>query len=193
MTAPQPGPPSPPVDAEMAVLGAILWSPAAADAVLAVLRPEHFAQPWQQQLLQVLAGMHSSGLPIDPVTAGDRCAQHGLRRLGDRPAAVQLCELAAAVPVPASGRYYAQIVIEAAAGRRLAQAGQRLSDLAAAPAREPAALAAAVDLEFRAVSDRLAECAQLRLAHQPDVPVRAPRHLKRQLRPAELDGPELAR
>jgi replicative DNA helicase len=177
----------------MAALGAILWSPAAADAILAVLRPEHLPQPWQQQLLQLLAGMHSSGLPIDPVTAGHRCAQHGLRRLGDRPAAVQLCELAAAVPVPASGRYYAQIVIEAAARRRLVQAGQRLTDLAAAPAHDPAALAAAVDAEFRAVADQLAETAALQGTHQRHAPIRALHHPQRQLRPAELDGPELAR
>lgn len=180
-------------DAEAAALGAILWSPAAARAVLDVLRPEHFSRPWQGRLLQVLAGMQSAGVPIDPLTARSACHRRGLGRLDGRPVELVLCEVAAAVPVPASGRFYAQIVLEQAARRRLTQAGQRLVDLAAAPGRNPAQLAAAVTAEFRAVRDRLDEATQPRPRQGPEPAGRALHALAHTPAPArEADGPDLA-
>ena len=123
------------IDAERAVLGAILLNPAVAARLLPVLKPEHFYRPWHGQLLEAAQAMQRAGRPIDPITVHDELRRRGLRGEPGRSPGVLIHDLLEAVPVTASGEHYARIVLEQAARRRVVQAGVKLVQLAQHPPR----------------------------------------------------------
>ena len=122
------------IDAERAVLGAILLNPAVAAQLLPLLRPGHFYRPWHGQLLAAAQALHTAGHPVDPVTVHAELRRRGQRGETGRSSGVLIHHLLAAVPVTASGPHYARIVVEHAARRRLVQAGIKLVQLAQNPA-----------------------------------------------------------
>ncbi len=134
---PDPGAPDLPVpgdlDAERAVLGAILLNPAVAAQLLPLLRPAHFYRPWHGQVLEAAQHLHTAGGPVDPIAVHAELRRRGLHGEPGRSSGVLLHDLLAAVPVTTSGGHYARIVLEHAARRRLAQAGVKLVQLAANP------------------------------------------------------------
>ena len=171
--SPGPGRAAHDIDAERAVLGAVLICPQVAGPALAVLRPEHFYQPWHAELLAVLQAMHAADLPIDPITTHAACQRRGLRGDGGRHLGVLLHDLTAAVPVPVAGMAYVAIVVDQAARRRLAQAGSRLTQLAEAGHGELADIANLVEGELTAVRAAFAEHTRLtcpRPQRQPPAP-----------------------
>ena len=151
--------------AEAAALGAILLSGRLAEQALPLLRPEHFAVPWHRDVLAAAQRVLEARQPVDPITVHDALRRVGIVRLGGAGAGIRLAELVEAPPTAGSGMHYVGIVLDHAARRRLAQAGDRLTQLAGNGSgdldelmrhavRELACVRAAVDAHHRAVPAR---------------------------------------
>jgi len=177
------------VFAERATLGAILLSPRVAAQALPLLRPEHLANPWHRQLLETMQAVHSSGRPLDAITAHAELRRRGLTRFAERDTGVLLADLLEATPTAGSGMYYTAVVLEYAARRRLVQAAVRLAqvaqdghgdldDVMRFAAHELACVRAVVDTHHRA-----------RPRDQPRDRAAVPDPTSRDGRPAPVTGP----
>ncbi|MCA3699687.1 MAG: hypothetical protein IOB84_07850 [Brevundimonas sp.] len=122
--------PPPPhnLEAEQAVLGAILFDNRAFEAVGGDLTPEHFYEPYHGRLFELIRDRIASGGLADPTMLVDSlrddpafATNGGLRYLAD------LMERA---PAPRVAGQYAGPIIEAAARRRLIEISASLSHLA---------------------------------------------------------------
>lgn len=112
------------LDAEQAVLGAMLLSREAVEAVLPVLRVEDFYREDHQKIFEAVVSLYDRGEPVDSVTL-----THELRRreLLERIGGVSaLSVLVERVPTAANVDYYARIVREKATARRLIAAATRI-------------------------------------------------------------------
>lgn len=106
------------IEAEQAVLGAILVENRVVDQVGDVLQPEFFADPVHRRIFEIATGRIRKGHLASPITMKlDLETDEGLRALGG-PA--YLMRLAGAAMVPAA-REYAKLIVEAAARRTLHQ------------------------------------------------------------------------
>lgn len=106
------------IEAEQAVLGAILVDNSVVDQVGDVLQPEFFADPVHRRIFEIATGRIRKGHLASPITMKlDLETDEGLRALGG-PA--YLIRLAGAAMVPAA-REYAKLIVEAAARRTLHQ------------------------------------------------------------------------
>lgn len=79
------------IEAERAVLGALIATPECADEVFGTVTPAMFVQPRHEALAERLLSMHTSGAPIDPVAVKDDLLSTG--RLEAAGGAVYLFEL----------------------------------------------------------------------------------------------------
>lgn len=140
------------LDAEESVLGAMLLSPRAIEAVQeSGLRAEDFYRESHGTVFQTAREMHDAGEEVDAITLADRLEATGrLKTLAGGSDRVH--ELAALVPAASNAGHYATIVVEMAALRRLIVAGGQITnlgwdrpgDLPDLMARAEAALTAAV-------------------------------------------------
>lgn len=106
-------------DAERSVLGACLMSPPALEECVGLLDPEDFAAPAHAELFTAMRSMRTEGEPVDPITVNDWMAKRGLQR-NSRGLAYPHT-LVSAVPTAANAGYYARLVADKAALRRLDQ------------------------------------------------------------------------
>ncbi len=116
------------VEAEESVLGAIMLSADAANEVLEKLRAEDFYRPVHQVIFEAIVGLFDANQPIDAITVAEalRRSEH-LERIGG----VQyLTTLLDAVPATSNVGYYADIIEDTAARRRLMRAGAEVGSLA---------------------------------------------------------------
>lgn len=118
------------LEAELAVLGAILISPTSVDDVATVLKSEDFYRDAHREVyeavLELLNG--DSGHQVDIITVSEALRRRGtLDQVGGLPF---LMELANVVPTAAHALYYAQIVHEKAVLRRVIETGSRMVGLA---------------------------------------------------------------
>ena len=106
------------VDAERAVLGALLLEPGAYESVLdAGLRPEHFYRPAHGTVFKVIAELHAAAEPIDTLTVVDELLRKGqLEQVGG---AAAISQLEALLPTAAHAGAYARLVREKAILRQL--------------------------------------------------------------------------
>lgn len=135
MTAPTQEPPvadddyaafTPPHDttAERAVLGSVMLSTDALADVTEIIEAGDFYRPAHQTVYEAIERLFARGEVIDVITVTDELAVSGdLRRIGGH---AFLHDLVAAVPVAANAAYYANIVRDLAALRRLVEAGTRI-------------------------------------------------------------------
>lgn len=116
--------PQPPqdIDAERAVLAAMLNSTNAIDDVAGMLRGADFYRPAHQIIFDTIIDVHRDGGRPDPVTVGDRLGSE-LRRVGGTE---YLLDLYGALLVAANADYYAEVISAKAVLRRLSEAGQRV-------------------------------------------------------------------
>ena len=108
------------IEAERAVLGAILLNPEAAGSVLEVLREgagDLFYVEAHQQIYGACVTLFRKATPIDAVTVYQQLVEDG--HVETSGGATYLSELTGAVPTSANVSYYAQIVLDAAILRRL--------------------------------------------------------------------------
>ena len=117
---------APPRDetAEAAVLGAVMQSPTALTEVAPLLTGEDFYLPRHELVWDAVCALADAGEGVDPITVGDCMRRAGtLDRAGGQ---VLLFDLVAAVPITSNAGYYARIVREKAALRRILTAGTRI-------------------------------------------------------------------
>lgn len=107
------------LDAESAVLGAILLDPAAYWRVADLLTAADFTRDVYRSLWTALGSLARSNTPIDAITVGERAPQIATLAL----------ELVRDTPSSANARAYAEIVAKDATTRRVRNAGERIAKL----------------------------------------------------------------
>lgn len=113
------------LEAEQAVLGAILIDPASLVTVMERLRPEDFYRQGHQRLFQVMIELSERGEPLDLVTITSELRD---RKLLEEVGGVSyLAELAEVVPTSANVEYYARIVEEKSILRRLIRTATQIA------------------------------------------------------------------
>ncbi len=121
------------LEAEQAVLGCLLSLPVdEAKATAWRLRTGDFTDPRHRLVFEAVGDCLLGDVPADPVTVLGE-----LRRMGaessmtaDKSAGVFLADLMAAAPAVTSAGHYACVVVEHSARRRLAEAAERLAQIA---------------------------------------------------------------
>lgn len=112
------------VDAEQAVLGAILVATDAISRVVDQLEPEHFYRKAHQVLFAAILDLFEKNEPIDIVTTSQYLKDQGkLDVVGGRQ---YLADLALSVATTANVEYYAKVVNEKALLRNLIKAGTEI-------------------------------------------------------------------
>jgi replicative DNA helicase len=113
------------LEAEQAVLGAILIDPSSLVTVTERLRPEDFYRQGHQRLFQVMLELSERGEPLDLVTITSELQD---RKLLEEVGGVSyLAELAEVVPTSANVEYYARIVEEKSILRRLIRTATQIA------------------------------------------------------------------
>lgn len=115
------------MDAERAVLGAMLLNPDATAEVIQVLTAQDFHRPAHQHVYDAVTGLFAAGRPADPVTVAEELNRHGL--LGGVGGPQGLLELEAAAPSAANAGHYARIVEEKSMRRKLIAVGSDVAGL----------------------------------------------------------------
>jgi replicative DNA helicase len=115
------------VEAEESVLGAMMLSAHAIDAVTDILEPPDFYRESHAKIYRAARDLYTRGDPVDAITLVDELEERGaLEDVGGR---VRIHELAALVPATANAAHYARIVREMATLRGLIRAGTQISQL----------------------------------------------------------------
>jgi replicative DNA helicase len=115
------------LDAEESVLGAMMLSPGAIDAVSEVLDAGDFYRESHAKIYRAALALFAQGEPVDATTLENQLDKQGeLEAVGGR---MRLAELAALVPTSANAAHYGRIVREMATLRGLITAGQEVARL----------------------------------------------------------------
>lgn len=113
------------LDAEQAVLGALMVDRELIPVVSEIARREDFYAPHHATLYDVIVALYERGEPVDKVSVAEELRR---RRLLDDVGGLEfLTQLLNAVPTTASAEYYAKVVAEKAVLRALITAGGRIS------------------------------------------------------------------
>ncbi len=116
------------VEAEEAVLGALLMDPEAITKVASFLQVTDFYRDKHAWIYEALLNLHKRNEPPDPLTVADELDRMG--RLGDVGGAAAISELMVRVPTALHVEYYARIVERNAILRRLILAAEQIAQLA---------------------------------------------------------------
>jgi hypothetical protein len=120
------------LEAEEAVLGAVLTAGWLLAEVAAVLEEDDFYRPAHRAIWRAMLRLTDRGKPTDPVTVLGELADSG--ELADVGGGPFLHTLIQAVPTVANAGHYAQLVAETARRRRVIDLGIRLAHSDASPA-----------------------------------------------------------
>ncbi|MGI5274703.1 DnaB-like helicase N-terminal domain-containing protein [Nonomuraea sp. CA-218870] len=112
------------IQAEMSVLGAMLWSQAATEKCLATLSTGDFYRGGHKVIHEAILAIVRDGRPVDATTVLAHLMDSGL--LDKAGGAAYLHTVMAACPTPANVTHYARIVRGHAVRRRLMTAGRRI-------------------------------------------------------------------
>ncbi|MDA8198114.1 MAG: replicative DNA helicase [Thermaerobacter sp.] len=117
------------LEAELAVLGALLIDPATADDVAPLLDAQDFYRDAHREVfLAILELLSSSGRQVDVITVSDQLRRRGtLDQVGGLPFLMELAEI---VPTSAHAVHYARIVREKSVLRRIIETGGHMVGLA---------------------------------------------------------------
>lgn len=116
------------LNAEQALLGAMLLSADAIDAVADIARPEDFYRPAHGQVFQTIVRLWSANEPVDAVTVAEELARSGQLEAVGGPAA--LIDWQASTPAISNAAQYASIVAEHAQLRQMIRVCREMSELA---------------------------------------------------------------
>lgn len=114
------------IEAEQSVLGGLLLSEDAWDAVAEQVSPSDFYRPDHRLIFQQMLKLVADNRPIDVITVADRLEAGG--ELESAGGLAYLAELAKNTPSASNIRAYAGVVRERAALRHLIQAAQDIGD-----------------------------------------------------------------
>jgi replicative DNA helicase len=136
------------IEAEQAVLGSMLLSPAALAECLEILGPDDMVRPAHKVILSAIADMAARGEQPDAITLKAELERRGtLSKVGR---AEYLHALIASVPSSAMAAAYALRVRECAIMWRLAEAGERIRRAALASGAD---LADRIDAVYRIIDE----------------------------------------
>ncbi len=116
------------IDAEMAVLGAILLEPKSITRVVEILEPSNFYRQAHQKIYEAALRLFERNEPVDMLTVAEELGKEGT--LDDVGGNYYLTELARAVPSSANVEYYAKIVLEKSLARRLIEVTSQVQEQA---------------------------------------------------------------
>lgn len=123
------------LDAEMGLLGAIMFDNAVYARVSGDLRPEHFFEPYHALLYQLIGEKVSDGRLAEPTTLMGRLAtDEAFSRNGG---IGYLADLVDRAPPASVAEQYAHPIIEAATRRRMIEIGAALQTMARDPEEQP--------------------------------------------------------
>jgi replicative DNA helicase len=115
------------VDAEGAVLSAILIDPTALGVVRDILRPEHFYYEPNRRIYEAAADLHLDGKPVDVVTVGTRLRERGrLMQTGGMAYLTSVLNAAPSIAIP-KVRAYAEAVYDFWRTREVISTAQRIA------------------------------------------------------------------
>lgn len=118
-----------PLEAEKAIVGALLHNPTRTREMAGIVAPGDFSSIALSGLYSLMVGRAASGQPIDPITLWPEIqADPNLAQTIS--SAVMLHDLMEATPTSANVDYYARQVADAGQSRRLRKAAVRLAQLA---------------------------------------------------------------
>ncbi|MDY7100467.1 MAG: replicative DNA helicase [Actinomycetota bacterium] len=115
------------LDAEESLLGAMLLSREAIDAVLGTVTAANFYKPGHGHIFEAIASLHAAGEPADPVTVAEELSRAGLLESMGGPAT--LVRLARTSPAASNAARYARIVEEHAILRRMISVANEVAEL----------------------------------------------------------------
>ena len=105
------------LEAEQAVLGALMLDPQKGSVVFEILRPEDFYRDNHKNIFLVIRDIFERGDPVDLVTIAEALRQNG--RLESIGGIGTVSQIANSVPSAANVEYYARIVTEKAILRQV--------------------------------------------------------------------------
>ncbi len=115
------------LDAEMAVLGAMLASRRALTEVSEILLPTDFYKPAHEMIYAAILELNTAGQRSDTLTVAAALEKRGeLARLGGAP---YLHQIVASITTAASAPWHAEIVRDLATRRRLIEVGTRIAQM----------------------------------------------------------------
>ncbi|MFF3558399.1 DnaB-like helicase N-terminal domain-containing protein [Streptomyces tsukubensis] len=140
------------LDAEQAVLGAMLLSKDAILEAIEIVTSADFYRPAHATVFDTVCSMAVRGEPCDPITVGGQLDQDGnLARVGG---ASYLHDLVQAVPTAANAEYYAERVRDLALLRGVIEAGTRAVASGFAADGDPQEIAERAVADMQAARDR---------------------------------------
>jgi replicative DNA helicase len=120
------------LEAEQALLGAILFDNETYNRITPLLQDRHFYDPVHGRIFQACAELISAGELADGVTLKERFARDGgIKEIGGAVYLMKLME--AAAPLSAQAQSYAALIYDLALRRELIRVGNIISDLAENP------------------------------------------------------------
>ena len=140
------------LEAEQAVLGAVLLDSVAIISVMETLKPEDFYRQAHQYIFEAMVELNGDNEPIDLITLSTRLqAKQHLAEVGG----IQyLTELASAVPTAANVGYYAKLVEEKAMLRRLIRAATEIVSNGYAGAEDVSSLLSEAEMRILEIANR---------------------------------------
>ena len=137
------------LEAEQAVIGAMLIDPACVAEVIELLRPEDFYAEEHQRIFETIYSMFNSARKIDPVTVLDQLKAQGYYDdAGGRAYLMQLMEV---TPTSANVKEYAAIVRDKSMLRAIATAAGEIQTMAFSGAGSAAEIAELAEQKIYAV------------------------------------------
>lgn len=138
------------LDAEQALLGAMLLARQAIDSAALAVTADDFYKPAHGHVYQAIMDLHARAQAVDPVTVADELARQGLGEVtGGLPA---LLSLQADTPATSSAGRYARIVADKATLRRLIATAGDIAEMGYADSND-------VDLVVDEAEQRILEIA----------------------------------
>jgi replicative DNA helicase len=115
------------LEAEQATLGCVMIDRSMWDVVAPLLKPSDFYSPSHEKLWLVMCKLADAGAPLDKITVAEEMRKDP--KFGAEGIAY-LTSLMDVVPTSTTAEYYARIVADKAASRRLAAVGRQLHEAA---------------------------------------------------------------
>ena len=122
------------LEAEQAVLGAMMLEPEAGSSVFEMLQPEDFYRDNHRLIFSAIRDLFEKGDPVDLVSVAETLRQQG--RLEQVGGIATISEIARSVPSAANVEYYAKLVTEKALLRQLIRASSSILERGYEPGEE---------------------------------------------------------
>lgn len=140
------------IDAEQAVLGALLISEEAVSTVSQILMPADFYREDHRLIYECMMSMHVKNLPVDLVTVAEELDRtNKLEKAGGLTLLTQLNNM---VPTAANASYYARIVREKAELRNLINTATEIASAAYNEDEEPSVIIDRAERSILEISSR---------------------------------------